>query len=57
MSAADAIKLQVRLPRDLHEQLQILAEEEQRSLNGQIVYLLRQAAAQAQAEQAVKIAA
>lgn len=57
MSIGDVVKLQVRLPRDLHEQLQGLSESEQRSLNGQIVYLLRQAVAQAQAEQAVKIAA
>jgi hypothetical protein len=57
MSIGDTVKLQVRLPRDLHEQLQMLSEEEQRSLNGQIVYLLRRAVEQSAAERQVKIAA
>lgn len=48
MSMPDVVKLQVRLPRELHEQLQALSESEQRSLNGQIIYLLRQAVEQAQ---------
>ena len=30
MSIGDTVKLQVRLPRDLHEQLQALSEEEHR---------------------------
>lgn len=57
MSIGDTVKLQVRLPRDLHEQLQALSEEEQRSLNGQIVYLLRRAIEQSATDRQVKIAA
>ncbi len=35
------IRLQLRLPRDLHADLASLATAEERSLNGQIVYTLR----------------
>lgn len=37
-------KLQLRLPPELHAALVEMAKREQRSLNGQIVYLLSQAA-------------
>lgn len=33
--------LQLRLPPELHTKIKLLAEQEQRSLNGQIVYLLQ----------------
>lgn len=36
-------RITVRMPADLHAALVRLAEEESRTLNGQIVYLLRQA--------------
>ena len=36
-------EVHVRLPTDLHAALVKLAREEARSLNGQIVYLLRKA--------------
>jgi hypothetical protein len=39
----DDIKLQVRLPADLHRELQERARLDQRSLNGQILWLLRYA--------------
>ena len=35
------VRLQVRLPRDLHADLTALAATQERSLNGQIVYTLR----------------
>jgi hypothetical protein len=38
------IKILVRLPPDLHAILKALAERDVRSLNSEIVYLLRQAA-------------
>ncbi len=41
MSADEFVKLQLRLPKVLHERLQRIATEEERSLNGQIVYFLR----------------
>jgi len=41
MSAEEFVKLQLRLPRALHERLQQIADEQERSLNGQLVYLLR----------------
>lgn len=37
------VKLQLRLPPELHAALVEMAVKEQRSLNGQIVYLLKQA--------------
>jgi hypothetical protein len=40
--AEAVIKLVLRLPPDLHAALVQRAREEQRSLNGQIIYLLRQ---------------
>jgi hypothetical protein len=36
-------RITVRLPADLHEILLALAKDQERSLNGQIVFLLRQA--------------
>ena len=36
------VKLQLRLPQELHAELVEAARREERSLNGQIVYLLRQ---------------
>ena len=37
------VKLQLRLPTELHAALVEIAKAEHRSLNGQIVYLLAQA--------------
>lgn len=37
------VKLTVRLPEDLHQELVRVASEEERSLNQQIIYLLRRA--------------
>jgi hypothetical protein len=41
-------RLDLRLPDDLHERLVKLAEREERSLHGQIVYLLRRGVEQAE---------
>ena len=41
----------LRLPPDLHDRLRRWAEEEMRSLNGQIEYLLRQALKKRRREQ------
>lgn len=38
----DFVRFALRLPHDLHEALKEAAERENRSLHGQIVYLLRQ---------------
>ena len=38
-----AVSINVRIPPELHESLVALAKEEERSLNSQIVYLLRRA--------------
>jgi hypothetical protein len=38
------VKLTLRLPSDLHEALQRMAKEGDRSVNGQILHLIRQAA-------------
>lgn len=40
---AERKKFLLRLPPKLHEQLKAWAEQEMRSLNGQIEYLLREA--------------
>jgi hypothetical protein len=37
------VRLMLRLPRDLHDAIYAMAHAEQRSLNGQIIYLLRRA--------------
>lgn len=42
---AEIIRVLLRLPSDLHTALAEWAQDEERSLNGQIVYLLRQAVA------------
>ena len=39
----DDVRLQIRRPKDLHEAIVRLANNEERSLNGQLVWLLRQA--------------
>lgn len=39
----ETISAQVRLPPDLHAALKSASERDQRSLNSEIVYLLRQA--------------
>ena len=44
-------KLTVRLPADLHRRLVELARRERRSLNGELVWLLERAAAQAERHQ------
>jgi hypothetical protein len=40
---ADFLRFALRIPTDLHEQLQALAKREGRSLHGQIIYMLRRA--------------
>lgn len=40
--ATAVIQFLLRLPPDLHAQLKAVAEREQRSLNAQIIYALRQ---------------
>lgn len=40
----DEVKLTLRLPADLHQRIKQLATDQQRSLNKQIEYLLREAA-------------
>ena len=42
MPEAPDVKLSIRLPADMHATLTEQAKREERSLNGQIVYLLRQ---------------
>ena len=37
----DEVRIGLRLPADLHVRIVELARQEQRSLNGQLVYLLR----------------
>jgi hypothetical protein len=41
--AEAVVRMLLRLPADLHAELVVRAEREQRSLHGQIVYLLRRA--------------
>jgi predicted transcriptional regulator len=36
-------KMTLRLPDDLHEELSVIADHRERSLHGQIIFLLRQA--------------
>jgi len=50
---SDEVKTQLRLPGDLHEAIKRLAEQELRSLNAQIITLLREAMA-ARARQEVQ---
>lgn len=45
-SVVGEIKLILRLPPDLHALVKALAERDERSLNKEIVYLLKRAAAQ-----------
>ncbi len=40
---SDEKKITIRIPADLHEKLVRLAEQDTRSLNGEIVALLREA--------------
>lgn len=40
---AEFLRFALRIPLDLHEKLKRLAEKENRSLHGQIIYLLRKA--------------
>jgi hypothetical protein len=42
---ANLIRTFIRIPEDLHAILKQRAEDESRSLNGQIIYLLRRAIA------------
>jgi hypothetical protein len=43
VAMTEAVRLLLRLPPDLHAVLVAMAKREQRSLHGQIVYLLRKA--------------
>ena len=45
MEEAEDKRLLVRLPRELADQLTVIAERERRSLNAQIVYMLERAVA------------
>lgn len=36
-------KITLRLPDDLHQELSVIADHQERSLHGQILFLLRQA--------------
>lgn len=40
MSGAGVVRFLLRVPQDLYESLQEMAEREHRSINGQIVYIL-----------------
>ena len=40
---ADLVRILLRVPRDLHEELRVWAAEEERSLTNLIVWLLRRA--------------
>lgn len=42
----DEKKMTLRLPKDLYDRLIVLAQEDTRSLNGEIIALLRSAVAQ-----------
>ena len=44
---AALVRLLLRLPADLHAALVAMAEREERSLHGQIIYLLRKAVEEA----------
>jgi hypothetical protein len=46
MNITPEVKSNIRLPEELYESIKRLAEEEVRSINGQIVVLLRKAVAQ-----------
>jgi hypothetical protein len=39
----DSVRITLRLPRDLHDRIKRHADQEARSINRQIVYLLRRA--------------
>jgi hypothetical protein len=54
MPAADDVRLTLRVPTDLHALLAQSARADQRSLNGQIVFLLRQTLAAATARRAAR---
>ncbi len=51
MSASGVIRYLLRLPRDLHEAVQAIAEREHRSLNAQIVYILERFVAEDRGEE------
>jgi hypothetical protein len=57
MDTSKAKRIDLRLPPEMHRQLEAVAKEEARSVNAQIVYLLRQALEAYEAEQAGKLAA
>ncbi len=44
----DEVKLTLRLPAALHQQIVALARRDRRSLNGELVFLLERAAAEAE---------
>lgn len=46
----EEVRQTVRLPRELYGKLQLLADKEQRSINGQIIASLRQTIAQHERE-------
>ena len=47
----DEVRLTLRLPATLHQQIVALARRDRRSLNGELVFLLERAAAEAEREQ------
>ena len=50
MSGTSVIRFLLRVPQDVYEALQDLAEREQRSVNGQIVYILQRFIAESRDE-------
>lgn len=46
MADRDEVRTQVRFPRDLHERIAAEAQAQERSFNGQVIWLLRQALAE-----------
>ena len=57
MDTSKAKRIDLRLPPEMHRQLEAVAKEESRSVNAQIVYMLRQALEAYEAEQEGKLAA
>jgi hypothetical protein len=50
MSGTGVVRFLLRLPQELYEALQVVAEREHRSINGQIVHILERFIAEAREE-------
>ncbi len=57
MESSKAKRIDLRLPPEMHRQIESVAGREARSVNAQIVYMLRQALEAYEAEQVGKVAA